>query len=511
VSAPVTSAQAPGRRACERDLARDGNRSFTVNAYSGAAVGNGADCGGQPSFLWMGNKNQKSYDFWGSKIILKHGEGQSARTITRGFKHSLRRSVSGMGLFARPVARTAVTLAAAMAVHTAAQAQPLDVDTPESLLLRPETDGVRTGNVLIFPRFEYDIEHDTNIFNTDSFEVEDTVAVFRPSIAVEPDLARHEITLEADAMLRRYFDTKSENSDQWGVTARGRLDFAERTSANASVRYAQRIEPRGTFGDQFQTDEPLGFDVLEVRGGLERTGGKLELRAGGNYSQARYDDSTLDGEIQSNEWRDEDSLGGFVRADYEVSGKLRTFVELNASQIDYKSNPDEAPRDSDGYGVLVGLRTEVSDLIDAEAAIGYTHRSFDDPAVENFDGFNFRVSGRWTPTPRWLFGLEGARSFERSPQVNVPAVLQTRMRVVAQRSLGRRTLTGVEMTYDNWDYQGSDRNESRVGGELTLRYLIIDEVTAIAGAGYRKQTGSGVDTPREYEGASFRVGLSVSL
>lgn len=459
----------------------------------------------------MGGKYQKSYDFWGSKIILKNREGQAARTFTRGFKHNLRRTVSDRSLFSRPAARTAAAIAAAVAMQTAAHAQPLDVDTPESLLLRPETDGVRTGNVLILPRIEYDIEHDTNIYNTDTFEVEDTLAVFRPSVTVRPDLARHEIALEADAMLRRYFDTTSENSDQWGVAARGRLDFAERTSADASVRYAQRIEARGTYGDQFLTDEPLAYDVFEVRGGLQRTGGVLELRAGGNFSKVRYDDATLDGVEQPSDWRDENTLGGFVRADYEVSGKLRTFVELNASQIDYQSSPDDTPRDSNGYGVLVGLRTEVSDLVDAEAAIGYTHRSFDDPAVENFDGFNFRVSGRWTPTPRWLFGLEGARTFERSPQVNVPAVLQTRLRAVAQRSLGRRMLTGFEVTYDNWDYQGIDRDEARVGGELTLRYLIIDEITAIAGAGYRKQTGSGVDVPREYEGASFRVGLSITL
>ena len=43
-----------------------------------------------------------------------------------------------------------------------------------------------------------------------------------------------------------------------------------------------------------------------------------------------------------------------------------------------------------------------------------------------------------------------------------------------------------------------------------MRYLLLDQLTLLAGAGYRKQTGSG-DVPRVYEGASFRVGLSVSL
>lgn len=433
-----------------------------------------------------------------------------SRQLSRQASRGLRRGVPGLSLLGGPAMRVSVTFAAALAVQSAAHAQPLDVDTPESLLLRPETEGVRVNGVVVYPRIEFDLTHDTNIYNTESFEIEDTVAIFRPSVMVRPDLARHEIALEADALLRRYFDTTSENSDQWGVQARGRLDFAERTSANGLVRYASRIEPRGTFGDQFLTDEPVSFDLFEVRGGLERTGGILELRAGANWSKVSYDDSTLNGEPLDNIWRDENTLGGFVRADYEVSGKLRTFVELNGNRTDYRDNPLDAPRDSDGFGALVGVRSEVTDLIDAEAAIGYTHRSFDDPAVDDFNGFNFRVSGRWTPTPRWLFGLEGARTFERSPLIEVPAVLQTRLRGVAQRSLGRRLLTGVEVTYDNWDYQGIDRSENRFGGEVTMRYLLLDQLTLLAGAGYRKQTGSG-DTPRVYEGASFRVGLSVSL
>ena len=486
------------------------NAKFTINGHDGAVACTARMCGrGAPSVGVNGIK-QKSYNSWGSNIIRKKSEGRVARKISCGLAHGLRLGASGIDYVSGPAARVTVGVAAAMMVHSAAQAQPRGVDTPESLLLRPETEGVRVNGVVVYPRIEFDLEHDTNIYNTDSFEVDDTVYVARPSVAVQPDLDRHQIRLEADALLRRYFDTTSENSDQWAVGALGRLDFAARTSAYGAVRYAQRIEARGTFGDQFLTDEPISFDVLEARGSIERTGGLLELRGGGNWSQVRYDPSTLNGEPVQNSFRDEDTLGGFVRADYRVTGRLRTFVELNASQTDYTDDPLDAPRDSDGYGVLVGLRSEVSDLIDAEAAIGYAHRSFDDPAVADFNGFNFRVSGRWTPTPRWLFGLEGARSFERSPLIEVPAVLQTRLRAVAQRSLGRRLLTGVEVTYDNWDYRGIDRQESRIGGEVTMRYLVFDQLTALAGAGYRKQTGSG-DIPREYEGASFRVGLSVSL
>ena len=486
------------------------NANFTVNVHDGAAEYAAQRFGQVASHFGVNGVEQKSYDFGGSTIIRMKSEGRVAREISRGFARSLRLGSSGMNFLAGPVVRVTVGFAAAVAVPSAVQAQPLGVDTPESLLLRPETEGVRVNGVVVYPRIEFDIEHDTNIYNTDSFEVDDTVFVARPSVAVQPDLARHQIRLEADALLRRYFDTTSENSDQWAVGALGRLDFAARTSAYGAVRYAQRIESRGTFGDQFLTDEPISFDVLEARGSVERTGGILELRGGGNWSQVRYDPSTLDGEPVQNSFRDEDTLGGFVRADYRVTGRLRSFVELNASRTDYTDDPLDAPRDSDGYGVLVGLRSEVSDLIDAEAAIGFAHRSFDDPAVDDFNGFNFRVSGRWTPTPRWLFGLEGARSFERSPLIEVPAVLQTRLRAVAQRSLGRRLLTGVEVTYNNWDYRGIDRQESRFGGEVTMRYLVFDQLTALAGAGYRKQTGSG-DIPREYEGASFRVGLSVSL
>ncbi|GGD72181.1 hypothetical protein GCM10010990_22080 [Croceicoccus mobilis] len=431
------------------------------------------------------------YDFGGSVITTK--------------LQGARRAVS----FARPAGRVAATFGAIIAANSVANAQPLPVYTPETLLLQPGTKGVRAGNVLIYPQLDFDLEQDSNIYNLDDNKVDDTVFVVRPSVRIRPDTARHEFVLEANGQLRRYFDVKSENSDQYGVGARTRLDFAERTAATASLRYAHRIEPRGSYGDSLESDQPIEYDTLDGAAGLQRTGGILELRTGGNFRQTRYDDATLDGVRLDTSWRDVDNYGGFARADYRVSPKLRTFVELKADWTDYRSEPD-VPRDSNGYGALVGLRMEVSELIDGEIAVGYAHRNFDDPAADSFDGVDFRVSGRWTPTPRWQFGLEGQRRFDRSPLANVPTVLATRLRFVAQRSLGRRFLVGTEVTYDNWDYRGITRKETRIGGDATLRYLVTDQLTAFAAAGYRDQSGSG-DNARNYSGSNFRIGLSIAL
>jgi len=386
-----------------------------------------------------------------------------------------------------------------------ARAQEADVGSPESLVEQAEPLGLRAGAIEIFPRLTADVRYDSNIYNRPSPELDDFAFVLRPSISVRPDLARHELRLDLAGEARRYFDTPAENSEQFLARLSARADLAERTTAQARVQVSRRIERRGTLGDEFLTDRPVSYLETEAAVGLARTGGRLELSGELSAAETAYDDARLEGVSVVQSFRDTRRLRGTVRAGYRLGTRFSPFVQLSANDLQYDLEP-EGPRGSSGFAVLGGIRFDLGQLVEAEAAVGYMRQNFEDPLKADFGGIDFRLAARWTPIPRLQLAAEGRRSVERSPLPEAPAVVESSLRASALYAMGSRTLVGLELGSVSADYSGIDRSERRYFTEASLEYRINPRLAAFAGAGYRHQDGEGT-AARSYGGSSFRLGV----
>jgi hypothetical protein len=198
-------------------------------------------------------------------------------------------------------------------------------------------------------------------------------------------------------------------------------------------------------------------------------------------------------------------LRGAVRAGYRLGPKITLFGEGAVNELSYEKTTGE-PRGSWGYSILAGARFDLSDLSHAEAAVGYFHQSYDNPADGNIGGLDYYLSLHWTPTPRLELTASGSRSVERSPLTEVSAVVESDLRAGALYALGGKLLAGLEAGYVRQKYTSIDRSEQRFFAEASLRYRINPKLSAVGAVGYRDQTAKGVGG-REYSGVSARIGL----
>lgn len=386
-----------------------------------------------------------------------------------------------------------------------ALAEAPEVVTPVELFDADSGEGVRMSpGFVLYPRATVDLTYDSNIYNVDEQKTEDGVVSFRPALTLRSDFNRHEVSLEADADIRRYFDISDENSEQYRVNARALMELGYGIDVRAFAGYQRGIEQRGTAGDVFFTDEPVVFH--DKRAGLEiaRSGQRLGLTFAGDVLKRDYSDTISGGTPINLSIRDVTIRTAKVRADLGVDGKTRIFGELSGNEIDYQL-PTVPSRDSSGYAALVGIKHEVTALVDVEAGVGYIRQNFDDPAINSVGELNYRLTASWTPTPQWRLTAGASRVVDPSRSLEAPAVIASEFRVGAQRAIGDRLLVGAEAGYRDEEFRSTPRNDKRFFVSASTNYRLANNIGLIVTGSYRDQDGG--EFGRSYKGVSGSIGL----
>ena len=398
---------------------------------------------------------------------------------------------------------------AGLACASPAFAQDLPAETPADLLERIRPVGVRVGVFEIFPQVSADVGYDNNIYNREAFRLEDGFVRLRPSLTMDADFARHDWRIGFSSEIIRHFDLTEEDSEQATAFVAGRLDLANRITVSPTLSVARRIERRGTFGDDVFTDEPIEY--LQKYGSLSiaRTGARIEARGRVSYDERDYSNNSINGQPYDLTGRNVSKIAARGALYYEVSQDFQVLAGAAYNSLQYETNP-VMPRGSEGYSAFGGVRAQITDLLDAELAVGFGRQEFENPAVDDFEGLDFELTVRWTPKPRIQVTALGSRSMERSPSLDTAAVVQTRAGVALQYALGTRMLLGAEAEYNHDDFRGIDRAESRFTLGSSFRYLINDRLSTFLAGGYRSQSGKGLNA-REYDGFSLRAGVTVAL
>lgn len=407
-----------------------------------------------------------------------------------------------------PLAARLIILLALCATPRIAAAQAA-VETPTEMFEPEKGRGLPlSGGLILYNQTRLEAQYDSNIYNVEQSRTSDVIGLIDSNFRLATRLPRHEAEIRAGLTVRRYADTSDENSDTYRVDGRTFFDLGSRIGLRVRGGYAREVEQRGTAGDQFATDRPVRHNDLHLEAEIDRTGGILETSLTGSFQRRRFLDATINGVTIDLGHRDATIRRVAFQASYRFSPVMRLYAQVGSNQVDYRRKL-EIPRDSSGYSALVGVRYEVTRLIDVQAAVGFIHQSFDAPGAKSVNGINYRLQGTWTPTPKWRVTASGERVADASPLSEVPAIIRSTFDLRVQRALGSRMLVEAGIAYTDEDYRGLGRNDRRYSGFGNVQYRVTNNIAAVVGAGYRKQAGGG--NGRSYSGASVSAGLRIAL
>jgi hypothetical protein len=388
-------------------------------------------------------------------------------------------------------------------------AQDVKVLTPVELFDPEQGQGLRLGSAIVaMTELDADATYNSNVYNVDNVKTDAVVFSLRPVLTLRTALPRHEFSVRGAGEFRRYAETGSENSDQYEVVGAGRLDLASRTQVDLEGGYRRGIEPRGTAGDAFLTDEPVAFDQTFAGARILRTGGFIEMLAEARVSELDYRNATRNGVVLDLSDRDVSLRRARVRGSAPTGRNTRVFVEVSGNQVRYE-RAMPLSRDSSGFALLAGVQRNVTDLISLEAAGGYLQQDFDNPAIKTVKGFNYHLLAKWTPTPKWRITASADREIDHSPREDVPAILRSSFRLEASSAVSDRLLISADGGVIDEDYRTSPREDRRYFVNARLHYRLTDRVGLVAQAGYRIQDGK--NGGRDYRGFTAGVGVRMAL
>jgi hypothetical protein len=339
-----------------------------------------------------------------------------------------------------------------------------------------------------------------------------------PEFVMASDWSRHSVTADLRGSFTGYghdFPPPALACDCLGPVASpiptnlDRPDFTGRVNGRLDVSYDTRVDAEGRL--RVSTDNPgspnisaglVRYPIYTTLGGTLGLGQKynrFDLSGGGTIDRTQYQVSHLtDGTTSSNDDRNYNQYGGFVRGAYEVTPVVKPYGEVDVNQRVHDLNVDRSGFQRDSHGVVgkLGTTFEMSRLLIGDVSIGYATRTYQDPRLDRLKGLLTAGSLIWTPTALTTVKLTATSSVDESTLSGVSGVL-TRDYLGEVDHAFRRWLIGtVKLGYGTSDYQGSDRFDWRYYAEGDLVYKLTRSVQVKGSIRqeWLRSNVSGVDT-----------------
>jgi hypothetical protein len=370
---------------------------------------------------------------------------------------------------------------------------------------RPHPDydaqGIRLGAFNIYPEVAAAAEFNDNVFADNANKHSDIIFSVRPSLTAASNWGRHSLRASIGGVTTKNQDFSSEDVTDGYATADARLDLFHDSSLSFGGAYDDAHEPRtaavvSSTGRLTRYQKATGYVAASTV--LDR----VRLTARADQTHYNYvDDPTQD-------YRDHDETGASLRAEYALSPDTAFVAQAGVNQHNYDNG---AGRNSRGHDFLVGVNSDLTNLIRGEVLVGYTTQDFNDPAVGTLSGLAVRGRVEWFPTQITTVTFTGTREVDDSGVVGSAGLITTRAGVRVDHELRPNVLLTGGLQYGNGDYGGIDRSDDWRDADIGATYLMNRHVGIGLSYGNAHYTSSGAAAGRDMDVNRVSVSLRLKL
>lgn len=398
------------------------------------------------------------------------------------------------------------------AAHAAEAVDPFRWDAPGPASegvrarARPELDplGIPVGAYRFYPSFKVAARYDDNVFRTETDPTGDLAIVAGPRFRLTSAYANHKLEVRADADIYKYFRQTTENRENVGVEADGRIDIDRDAALFASAGFRRRHENRAS-PDTNATQRPVRIDTLAAGFAGEKRFGRLSLRAEAEAEVLDFGDALDVGlsRYTNNDDRDRAIWQGAIGASYAAFEGAAPFVRIAGNISDYQDAADDGgfDRDSVGLDARTGVRIATG-VAAAELYIGYLGQYYGDdgPSRLNRDAveaFNFGATATANITALTTLNARAERSLFETTLAGSPGGVLTLLEAGADHELLRNLLLSASAGARFLAYEGIDRDDFGLLFRLGAVYMMNRHLRLEAGfehETYRSNGGrAGID------------------
>jgi hypothetical protein len=355
-----------------------------------------------------------------------------------------------------------VVLAAFLSLGLPALAQDA---RPEGPFARP---GYRLGQSRVFPSVIFENVYNDNIYASQSRRVGDYVVSIIPRIELASGWTRHFLSASAHGRINRYADVKTENNDEYGVEARGRLDLADQSAIVATFGNGRRTVWRAD-SENTGREEPQQLEFIEGELHYDHSFARFDLGLRGSVADLDF----LDARDAD---RDRLVFGVSSRLSPLPSAASSLFLQADAKVLDYRETLDDEgfALDRAALGVFVGSSFDTS-ILEGEVSVGVVHAAFDESSFEDVTILGIRGDLRWEATRLLSLRLELERSLLPTGVAEASSKVRTMVSLVGRHELFRSLILHGDVAYFREDFRQlgriDDNYRIRAGAEYRINHF----------------------------------------
>lgn len=369
---------------------------------------------------------------------------------------------------------------------------------------------IRLGPFLAQPALSLASAYASNVFNKADART-DAVAMVMPALELTADTTRHELKMTSAGTIRRFARYQSENSEEWDVTGKGRLDLSPRHAITATADYAHLIEPRSSAGTAADAKEPVNYSRATGKLGTDLEFGNFRLSPSAGYQQVRYASLPLSSGTKIDQsFRDARTLQGEVRISYDFSGMVAAYAAASYGAIHSTSAPADIRRDARNTTAIVGLKGALSPVVTGEIGLGYQSRSFELPIYRDFAGFTFRADMQWFATPLLTLRAQANRIFQNSGDRSVAGILTDTFQVSAYYDPLRNFRIAASTALERGRYREVDTRTTRGMARLNAQYRMNRGISLGAYVSLLHQEVRGTPLVSEFTALNAGIGITIT-
>lgn len=388
----------------------------------------------------------------------------------------------------------------------------------ESVAERPRPDyepaGVRLGAFMARPSVGVEVGYNDNLYYQPNNQTDDMTYTTRTRVDLGSDWSRHSIQMAVGLDDYRFRDNDSEHHTDLTVDGSARLDILRSSYILVGGRQARLAEARGAPDSPTAAAKPVRYEVREafVAGVHEfnRIRASLRLdRQGFNYKDAPL----AGGGVAEQDDRDFVRTILTARAEYALSPDTALLVQVTGNEREYELAPPRTAfnRDSTGLSYLVGVNTDIGNLLRGEVAVGFLKQDYEDKRLDSPSGFAFDGRIEYFPSPLATVTLSARRRVEETITGTASSYVATTLDARVDYELRRNVILTGGVSKGDRAFEGLDRDDDLWMADAGARILLNRRVELGAAWRFEKLDPSGAIPAPGYDVNRFVVSAALRL
>lgn len=361
----------------------------------------------------------------------------------------------------------------------------------------PVTPGIQAGQFTILPSVTAAAFYDDNVFASSANRQGSWGGIVRPELGITT--AGSNYTLEGRGYLERkwYSSFSGEDQTNGAVGLAGTVMPDPDTQLVGKVRYVRAHEERGGGESLINAfDRPVGFNMWEASGALNKRFGRVWSSVGLAGSWFNYDTPTIGGIGVSQAYRDGNVGVLSGRLGYVVAPLTSVFVEVAGN----RRNFDVDIFDSRGYRVVGGVLLEPGEgaRMRGEAFAGYMYQNYTGVTFDTISTFTYGGSMAFLLAPRWTAVAEGRRNALESNLNGGVSLIESLAAARLDYAVAPNLIVGAGASFLVDEFKGAGRTDRSLSPLVSVKYLVNRNLTL--GFDYRNVSfnSAGTGVPSYY-------------